>query len=209
MRARRPVSQVMRRFALVFLLFVNGLAASATAQVFSGHSADGTVVLANFRGPETPTLLMPSGTPTGSGATVATSLGSQMRAQSFSALLADVAREVDLPVGLLHAVISVESGYIANAVSPKGAKGLMQLMPATARRFGVADPFEPRDNVRAGARYLKWLLQRFEGDLELALAAYNAGEDAVVRAGYRVPAFAETLQYVPRVLARMQTAPGT
>jgi soluble lytic murein transglycosylase-like protein len=78
----------------------------------------------------------------------------------------------------------------------------MQLMPATARRFGVSDPFDPVDNVRGGARYLRWLLDRFGGDLTLALAGYNAGEDAVVRAGYRVPPYAETQRYVPRVLAR-------
>jgi soluble lytic murein transglycosylase-like protein len=117
-----------------------------------------------------------------------------------------VAHEVDVPAELLHAVISVESAYAVDAVSAKGAKGLMQLMPATARRFGVVDPLEPRSNVRGGALYLKWLIQRFNGDMELVLAAYNAGEEAVIRAGYRVPQISETLSYVPRVLARLQTA---
>jgi soluble lytic murein transglycosylase-like protein len=80
----------------------------------------------------------------------------------------------------------------------------MQLTPATAQRFGVGDPFDPSDNVRGGALYLKWLLQLFGGDLALALAAYNAGEHAVIRAGYRIPPFPETQRYVPRVLARLQ-----
>jgi len=74
-------------------------------------------------------------------------------------------------------------------------------MPATARRFGVVDPFDPRDNVRGGALYLKWLLDLFSGDVPLAIAGYNAGEQAVIRAGYRIPPYAETQRYVPRVLA--------
>ena len=77
----------------------------------------------------------------------------------------------------------------------------MQLMPATAQRFGVQDPFDPEQNVRAGATFLRTLLDAFAGDTRLALAAYNAGESAVIRAGNRIPAFAETQAYVPRVLA--------
>jgi soluble lytic murein transglycosylase-like protein len=118
----------------------------------------------------------------------------------------DVADEVEVPVRLLHAVIAVESDYDAKAVSPKGAQGLMQLMPATAQRFGVANPFDPRENVRGGALYLKWLLDLFGGDLQLAIAGYNAGEQAVIRAGYRVPPYAETQKYVPRVMSRLQRA---
>lgn len=107
---------------------------------------------------------------------------------------------------LLHAVIEVESGYHSRAVSPKGAKGLMQLMPATALRFGVQDAFDPQQNIRGGALYLKWLLEYFRGDLRLALAAYNAGEAAVVKAGYRIPPIAETISYVPKVLWAFQRA---
>ena len=107
---------------------------------------------------------------------------------------------------LLHAIIAVESAYDARAVSSKGAQGLMQLMPATAQRFGVLDPFDPHENVRAGARYLKALMAQFNGDLKLTLAAYNAGESAVVRYGNRVPPFAETQKYVPKVMARLQRA---
>jgi soluble lytic murein transglycosylase-like protein len=124
----------------------------------------------------------------------------------FSAIVSDVAQEVEVSADLLHAVIAVESAYDVGAVSSKGAQGLMQLMPVTAQRFGVVDPFDPRDNVRGGALYLKWLLQRFAGDLQLTIAAYNAGEDAVIRAGYRVPSYAETRRYVPRVLALLQRA---
>lgn len=121
----------------------------------------------------------------------------------------DVARVVDIvaPVAgleprLLLAVISAESGFRAKAVSPKGAQGLMQLMPATARRLGVSDPFDPEQNVRAGARYLVELLRMFDDDLRLALAAYNAGENAVLRAGRAIPPYPETRQYVTRVMDR-------
>lgn len=86
------------------------------------------------------------------------------------------------------------------AVSPKGAQGLMQLLPSTMRRYRVDRPFDPRENLRGGASYIKDLLQRYSNDMELALAAYNAGEDAVNRYGKRIPPFAETQAYVPAVL---------
>ncbi len=101
---------------------------------------------------------------------------------------------------LLRAVIVVESGFNSRALSRRGAVGLMQLMPATATRFGVADPYDPRENVHAGARYLRFLINRFGQDIRLALAAYNAGEEAVDRSGGRIPPFSETQAYVPRVL---------
>jgi soluble lytic murein transglycosylase-like protein len=189
--------------------FIALFAEFAQAQVYGGRAPDGTVVLSNFRGAETPAVVIPlggGGLPRDSAAPGhdAVALPMDLRAQMYSSIVSDVAQEVDVSAHLLHAVISVESSYLANAESPKGAQGLMQLMPATAQRFGVADPFNPRDNVRGGALYLKWLLQRFGGDLKLAIAGYNAGEDAVIRAGYRVPPFVETQRYVPRVMARLQ-----
>lgn len=99
---------------------------------------------------------------------------------------------------LVKAVILAESGGRRWATSPKGAMGLMQLMPATARRFGVADPFDPAQNVAGGTRYLRWLLDRFGGDVTLALAGYNAGEGAVERHG-GVPPYRETRNYVRAV----------
>jgi len=101
---------------------------------------------------------------------------------------------------LVHAVVTVESGYRPAAVSPKGAMGLMQLMPATAQRYAVADPFDPLANLNAGIQHLKHLLGRF--DLPVALAAYNAGEQAVARFG-GIPPFRETRDYVTRVLSRL------
>jgi soluble lytic murein transglycosylase-like protein len=112
-----------------------------------------------------------------------------------------VARSVGIDSALLHAVVQVESSYNPNAVSPKGAQGLMQLMPATAQQYGVPDPFDPLANLDGGARYLRDLLLQF-GRLHLALAAYNAGAEAVRRYGNTIPPYAETQAYVRRVMER-------
>ena len=122
------------------------------------------------------------------------------RAAVYSALIDTVARHAELQPALLCAVIAIESAFDPRAVSPKGAQGLMQLRPATAKRYGVRRPFDPAENIRGGAGYLKDLLKRYGNDLELALAAYNAGEDAVDRHGGTIPPFAETQAYVPAVL---------
>jgi len=123
--------------------------------------------------------------------------------------LREASKAHDIDYELLKAVIATESGFDAGAVSPKGAVGLMQVMPATAERFGVAGDrrtptakklADPRTNIRTGARYLRHLLDLFPGQLELALAAYNAGEGAVQRAGNRVPNYRETRNYVKTVL---------
>jgi hypothetical protein len=100
----------------------------------------------------------------------------------------------------IHAVIKQESKYDPKAVSAAGAQGLMQLMPATAKRFGLKDPFDPAANVAAGTKYLKWLLERFDGDVSLALAGYNAGEGSVDK--YKgVPPYGETQNYVKRIVS--------
>ena len=110
------------------------------------------------------------------------------------------ADKAGLDPALVHAVIRVESAYRPDAVSPKGAVGLMQVIPATGRRFGVEDLLQPSANIQAGTQYLSYLMRMFDGDLRLVLAAYNAGENAVLRHGKRVPPYTETVRYVPRVL---------
>ena len=122
----------------------------------------------------------------------------------YGLVVAQAAGQYGIDAALLHAVISVESGYNPKAVSRRGAAGLMQLMPETAKRFGVADVFDPADNVRAGAQYLTYLLKLFDHDLPLALAAYNAGEAAVIKYGRRIPPYRETAAYVPKVVGFYQ-----
>lgn len=116
-------------------------------------------------------------------------------------LIHDTARRTRVDPALIEAVALVESGFNERARSPKGALGLMQLMPATAMRFGVTDPFDPRQNLLGGARYLRELIDRFEA-LPLALAAYNAGEGAIGRYNNSIPPYAETVKYVPTVLGQ-------
>jgi soluble lytic murein transglycosylase-like protein len=106
---------------------------------------------------------------------------------------------------LIRAIIRVESAYDTKAVSNKGAMGLMQLVPATAQRFGVADPFDPKQNLEGGVNYLKYLLDHFGGDLDLSLAAYNAGEHTVQRSG-GIPAIPETQNYVRKINKLYQPA---
>jgi soluble lytic murein transglycosylase-like protein len=103
---------------------------------------------------------------------------------------------------LLYAQMHQESSFKRGAISPKGARGLMQLMPGTAARFGVANIFDPRQNIEGGARYMRFLLDHFDGDVALALAGYNAGEGAVLKYGRRIPPYRETQEYVRRISQR-------
>lgn len=122
------------------------------------------------------------------------------RQQGLSAQINQIAAEVGVDPFLVHAVISAESAYKQRAVSHAGAQGLMQLMPATARRFNVSDPFHSGQNIRGGTTYLRWLLKEFNGNMELAVAGYNAGEGNVRKYGYQIPPFIETKAYVPKVM---------
>ena len=103
---------------------------------------------------------------------------------------------------LIYSVMHQESSFKQRAISHKGARGLMQLMPGTAARFGVTNIFDPKQNIEGGSRYMKFLLNRFEGNLSLALAGYNAGEGAVDKYGWRIPPYAETQEYVRRISRR-------
>jgi soluble lytic murein transglycosylase-like protein len=123
-------------------------------------------------------------------------------------LIREAASQHGVEFELLQAVIATESGFDPEAVSPKGAVGLMQLIPDTAERFGVRPQgalsvserlTDPRTNIQAGSRYLAWLIKHFNGDVRLALAGYNAGEGAVLKAGRRIPNYPETISYVQKV----------
>ena len=119
---------------------------------------------------------------------------------AYGSMVSLTAKLHGLDPALLHAVVTVESGYNPKALSRTGAVGLMQLMPDTAKRYSVSDIWDPRQNLNGGASYLRDLLSKFNNDLSLALAAYNAGEGAVMKHGNRIPPYAETRTYVPQVL---------
>mgnify|MGYP002752557850 CR=1 FL=1 len=122
------------------------------------------------------------------------------RQRNLSAQINQIAREVGIEPHFVHAIISAESAYKPGARSHAGAMGLMQLMPGTARRFGVTDAYNTGQNITGGATYLKWLLNEFGGDMQLAAAGYNAGEGNVKKYGRKIPPFIETRAYVPKVM---------
>lgn len=177
------------------------LMAPAHADIYTYTDANGITYFSNVPDNKLYTLLMR--TPTEkvtaplTGSTGPSMLGNRAR---FTLLVEEAAGKNRLDAALLHALITTESGYNPRAVSRKGAMGLMQLMPGTACRYGVSDAFDPVQNVHAGARYLGDLLQMFNQDLNLALAAYNAGEKSVIKYGNHIPPYRETVAYVPKVL---------
>lgn len=142
------------------------------------------------------------------GATGGPANAQMVTGRPYADLVAAAALANDVPQALLHALIKAESGYNPKARSAKGAAGLMQLMPDTAREMGVTDVLDPEANVQGGARYLKRMLKLFDNDITLAVAAYNAGPDAVLSRGRVVPPFAETRRYVPNVLREYRLLRG-
>lgn len=123
------------------------------------------------------------------------------RLAKYAPRIQECSRKYNVPVELICAVILQESGGNSRAVSRAGARGLMQLMPATARRFGVTNSFDPNQNIEGGTKYLRSLMDRFNGDYRLVLAGYNAGEGNVTKHGNTIPPFSETRAYVPAVLS--------
>lgn len=124
---------------------------------------------------------------------------------SYNDVIIAASRRFDVDAALVSAVIKAESDYNPRTVSHKGARGLMQLMPATAKRFGVTNSFDPEQNIHAGTKYLRWLLDRFDGNADLAVAGYNAGEGNIAK--YKgVPPFRETVTYINRIARHIRTA---
>jgi len=190
--------------ASVLLLLECGLFPPAWADIYAYTDADGTESFSNMPADERYAVpiveLQPAVAATAPAAAARKHMTGLTRKAGYDQVVEEVSRAHGLESALLHAVISVESSYNPKAVSRKGAAGLMQLMPQTAKRYGVADAFDPRQNLNGGALYLKDLLRMFNNDTSLALAAYNAGEHAVMKHGNRIPPYRETLRYVPRVM---------
>jgi soluble lytic murein transglycosylase-like protein len=183
-------------FAIVSAVAVlSVIAAPARAQIYALRDANGTLVLSDKPlGPGARTFPV-----VGSTAIRTTRSTDTVSKPRYDALIEDHASAQGLRPDLVRAVIQVESAFNPRARSPKGAMGLMQLMPYTAAELGVRNPYDPDENIRGGTVYLRQLLDRFGGREELALAAYNAGPAAVVRYGEAIPPYRETRDYVVRV----------
>jgi soluble lytic murein transglycosylase-like protein len=168
---------------LIALCAPASLASPAEAQIYSWRDENGVLTVSDRARPNPP----------------------------FEPLIQQHASQQGIEPDLVRAVIQVESGFNPRAVSPRGAMGLMQLMPSTAAEFGVIDPFNPAQNIRAGVRYLRQLLDRYNEDEQLALAAYNAGPGAVDKHGSKIPPYKETQNYVDKITGirgNIRNAPG-
>jgi soluble lytic murein transglycosylase-like protein len=184
-------------------------AAPAAAQIYSWRDSAGQLVLSNHK-PTASESITSYNVPSAEGVRTTTRYVASSHGNAYDDLIGDASRKNNVRQSLVRAVIQVESAFNPAAYSSKGAMGLMQLMPGTARELGVKNPFDPEENVRGGVAYLRQLLDRYDGDEGLALAAYNAGPGAVDRHGQNIPPFAETRSYVSKVneIAGQSRRPG-
>lgn len=187
----------LRLGLIVLTLAAAGLATEAEAQIYTWTDASGSLVLSEH--PPAPGTVTRTFSVARSASIRVTRPAESRFARGYDQLIEDAARSGGVRSDLVRAVIQVESGFNPGARSSKGAIGLMQLMPATAVELGVRNPYDPKENVRGGVAYLRQLLTRYEENETLALAAYNAGPEAVQRYGNRVPPYRETREYVSRV----------
>jgi soluble lytic murein transglycosylase-like protein len=203
----RAASAVLR--SVIVALALLAVATPSVAQIYSWRDAGGTLVLSDrplsddarpvTSAPVDPVHSRNAGSP------------DRNAPADYEHLIDEHARRHNIRPDLVRAVIQAESAFNPAAVSPKGAMGLMQLMPATARSLGVGNPFDPHQNVRGGVAYLRQLLDRYDNNEKLALAAYNAGPGAVDRYGQTIPPYPETRNYVARIseVARVTGSDGT
>jgi len=175
-----------------------GLASPAYAQIYSWRDADGRLVLANSK-PQNVDSVQTFAVAEAEGERTTRNTPAVDRSLVYDDIIVEHSRLHDIRPSLVRAVVQVESGFNPRAYSPKGAMGLMQLMPATAREFGVRNPFNPEENIRGGVAYLRQLLDRYDNNEQLALAAYNAGPGAVDKHGQSIPPYRETRDYVTKV----------
>jgi soluble lytic murein transglycosylase-like protein len=179
----------------------------AAAQIYSWRDADGKLVLSDKPKADGTGQVMTYAVHGASSTRVTTPFTSTRKSAPYERSIVEHARRQKVAADLVRAVIQVESAFNPVAVSSKGAMGLMQLMPATATELGVANPFDPDENIRGGVQYLRTLLDRFDGNVELALAAYNAGPGNVEKYG-DVPPFKETKNYVKKITGAKPAPPA-
>ncbi len=177
------------------------LAGPAQAQIYTWRDASGTLVLSNV--PQGGAAPKSYAVPSSKGVR-ATVYVAHERSRQFDPIIKLHAARHGIRADLVRAVVQVESAFNPSAVSPKGAMGLMQLMPATAQELGVGNPFNPEENIRGGVTYLRRLLDRYDNKEELALAAYNAGPGAVDKYGETIPPYRETRSYVSKITRLVQ-----
>ncbi|SRR5258705_2860064 len=193
-----------RLFVMAAAAFAVSVGAPAFADIFSFKDEKGVVHFTNIAGLDKRYKLIrkEDGSPIGPSSNYAAKvfMPSQEDIQKYANIIQTASKAYGVEASLVHAVISAESSYNQYAISRTGAMGLMQLMPDTARRYGVQNMMDPTENIHGGVRYLRDLLAMFKGRVDLAIAAYNAGENAVIRYGHKIPPYAETRTYVPRVL---------
>jgi soluble lytic murein transglycosylase-like protein len=193
----------IRAVSWVLVLALGAVAPLCRADIYAYTDSAGTTHFSNVPDDARYKLIVraPVETPAGVPADARRAAAWLARSGEYDAAIARAAGAANVQAELVRAVIVVESGFNPRAISRRGAIGLMQLLPSTARRYGAFNAFDPEQNIHAGARYLADLITRYGQDkLELVLAAYNAGENAVARYGGRVPPYKETRAYVPNVL---------
>ncbi|MGZ5765263.1 MAG: lytic transglycosylase domain-containing protein [Usitatibacter sp.] len=198
------MARLRNLFVMAAVAVAASVAAPAFADIYSFKDEKGVVHFTNISGLDSRYKLVrkedgsPINPATNYNAKVF--MPSQEDIQKYANIIQTASKAYGVEPSLVHAVISAESAYNQYAVSRTGAMGLMQLMPDTARRYGVQNMMDPTENIHGGVRYLADLLTMFKGRVDLAIAAYNAGENAVIRYGHKIPPYAETRHYVPRVL---------
>jgi len=202
---RKSVNMALNHFLTckavqrIFFLILAALTAPVQADVYAYADANGVEHYANAPGggnyKRISSLLEENGSSNRANAPTV-----KGNVAAFAQDIEKAADEAGIDAALVHAVITAESGYNPAAISRTGAQGLMQLMPGTAKRYAVNNAFDPKQNIRGGTRYLRDLLDLFDNNVELAVAAYNAGENAVIRHGRKIPPYRETQAYVPKVM---------
>jgi soluble lytic murein transglycosylase-like protein len=197
---------MLTRVFITAALLVTLWPSHADAQIYAWRDANGTRVLSDRVIDQPTNVYEVEGAPRYVSTTPVESTSAR---DLYEPYVLEYSNQHSLRPELVRAVIQVESGYNPRALSPKGAMGLMQLMPDTARMLGVVRPYDPEQNIRGGTRYLRLLLDKYSGNEELALAAYNAGSGAVDRYGKRIPPYRETRDYVRKVGSKAGEAPST